>query len=153
MNRTIISIEVQDHGGKEANIIVRGERNNQILFEEQFEYKDEDKHPLRLHFLHDKHYNENWLAKGKNLAIICIRKLLKDVSERSEYKASKSDYRVREHKNFTFDDYKAFHHRYFPTQTDDVIEADWKAIQSLPKGTIIRLPDIQGCSIGSFEVC
>jgi hypothetical protein len=43
MNRTIISIEVQDHGGKEANIIVRGERNNQIMFEEQFDYKDEEK--------------------------------------------------------------------------------------------------------------
>lgn len=38
MNRTIISIEVQDHGGKEANIIVRGERNNQIMFEEQSDY-------------------------------------------------------------------------------------------------------------------
>lgn len=45
MNRTIISIEVQDHGGKEATIIVKGERNNQILFEEQFEYKDEEKNP------------------------------------------------------------------------------------------------------------
>lgn len=44
MNRTIISIEVQEHGGKEANIIVRGEQNNQIMFEEQ-------KHPLRLHLL------------------------------------------------------------------------------------------------------
>ena len=43
MNRTIISIEVQDNGGKEANIIVRGERNNQIMFEEQFDYKDEEK--------------------------------------------------------------------------------------------------------------
>lgn len=42
MNRTIISIEVQDHGGTEAAIIVRGERNNQIMFEEQFEYKDEE---------------------------------------------------------------------------------------------------------------
>jgi hypothetical protein len=31
MNRTIISIEIQDHSGKEANIIVRGERNNQIM--------------------------------------------------------------------------------------------------------------------------
>lgn len=36
MNRTIFSIEVQDYGGKEANIIVRGERNNQIMFEETF---------------------------------------------------------------------------------------------------------------------
>ena len=39
MNKTIISIEVQDHGGKEANIIVRGERNNQIMFEEKFDYR------------------------------------------------------------------------------------------------------------------
>ena len=54
MNRTIISIEVQDHGGKEANIIVRGERNNQIMFEEKFDYKDEEKHPLRLHLLKDR---------------------------------------------------------------------------------------------------
>lgn len=51
MNRTIISIEVQDHGGKEATIIVRGERNNQIMFEEQFNYKDEEQHSLRLHLL------------------------------------------------------------------------------------------------------
>ncbi|MBP7209694.1 MAG: hypothetical protein KBA02_00710 [Paludibacteraceae bacterium] len=29
MNKTIISIEVQDYGDKEAAIIVRGERNNQ----------------------------------------------------------------------------------------------------------------------------
>lgn len=55
MDKTIISIEVQDHGGKEANIIVRGERNNQIMFEEQFEYhKDEEKHSLRLHLINKK---------------------------------------------------------------------------------------------------
>ncbi len=58
MNRTIISIEVQDHGGKEANIIVRGERNNQIMFEEQFDYKDEKKHSLRLHLLKRTIYGE-----------------------------------------------------------------------------------------------
>lgn len=34
MNRTIISIEVQDSGDKDAIIIVRGERNSQIMFEE-----------------------------------------------------------------------------------------------------------------------
>lgn len=51
MNRTIISIEVQDNDDKEATIIVRVERNNQIMFEEQFGYKDEEKHPLHLHFL------------------------------------------------------------------------------------------------------
>ena len=31
MNRTIISIEVQDHGGKEANIIVRGGRQSDYV--------------------------------------------------------------------------------------------------------------------------
>ena len=51
MNRTIISIEVQDRGDKEATIIVRGERNSQIMFEEAFSYKDEEKHSLRLHLL------------------------------------------------------------------------------------------------------
>jgi len=35
MNRTIILIELQDHGSKEATIIVWGERNDQIMFEEQ----------------------------------------------------------------------------------------------------------------------
>lgn len=38
MNKTIISIEVQDEGGKEAAIILKGERNGQKLFEEQFKY-------------------------------------------------------------------------------------------------------------------
>lgn len=35
MNRTIISVEVQDNGDKDA-IIVRGERNNQIILKELF---------------------------------------------------------------------------------------------------------------------
>lgn len=69
MNRTIISIEVQDHGGKEATIIVKGERNNQILFEEQFEYKDEEKHPLRLHLLKER-FMEKDFAEGKSLGVI-----------------------------------------------------------------------------------
>lgn len=38
MNRTIISIEVQDSGDKEGIIIVRGERKSQIMFEETFSY-------------------------------------------------------------------------------------------------------------------
>ena len=54
MNRTIISFEVQDHGGKEAKIIVRGDRNYQILFEEQFDYKDEVNYSLRLHLLSER---------------------------------------------------------------------------------------------------
>lgn len=95
MNRTIISIEVQDNGGKEATIIVTGERNNQILFEEQFEYKDEEKHSLRLHFLIDKFLNGNGIAKGKNMAIPSISKLLNDIKLRSKIKAN-ADYMVRE---------------------------------------------------------
>ena len=39
MNRTIISIEIEDYGHKEATIFVRGERNNQIMFEEKFDYR------------------------------------------------------------------------------------------------------------------
>lgn len=42
MNRITILIEVQDNGGKEATILVRGERSNQVLFEEQFKYEDEE---------------------------------------------------------------------------------------------------------------
>lgn len=92
MNRTIISIEVQDNGGKEATIIVTGERNNQILFEEQFAYQDDNKHSLRLHLLIDKYLRG--VTKGKDMATMCIRKLLNDITERSQIKAN-ADYRVR----------------------------------------------------------
>lgn len=95
MNRTIISIEVQDNGGKDATIIVIGERNNQILFEEQFHYNDENKHPLRLHFLIDKFLNNNGIAKGENMAIPSISKLLNDIRLRSKIKAN-PDYTVRD---------------------------------------------------------
>lgn len=83
MNKTIISIEVQDHGGKEANIIVKGERNNQILFEERFEYKDASLHPLHLHLL-KKRFMNKYFAEGKNLGVMSIRKLFKDITERSK---------------------------------------------------------------------
>lgn len=95
MNRTIISIELQDNGSKEATIIVKGERNNQILFEEQFDYNDENKHPLRLHFLIDKFLNNNGIAKGENMAIPSISKLLNDIRLRSKIKAN-PDYTVRD---------------------------------------------------------
>lgn len=95
MNRTIISIEVQDNGGKEATIIVTGERNNQILFEEQFDYNDENKHPLRLHLLIDKFLNNNGIAKGENMAIPSITKLLNDIKLRSKIKTN-ADYTVRD---------------------------------------------------------
>ncbi|HPW72219.1 MAG TPA: hypothetical protein PK026_10675 [Bacteroides graminisolvens] len=91
MNRTIISIEVQEYGGKESNII-RGERNNQIMFEEQFDYKDEEKHSLRLHLLSEK-FHCKFLQSGHSLGILCIRKLLNDITEHSHIKAN---YRVRE---------------------------------------------------------
>lgn len=92
MNRTIISIEIQDHGGKEANIIVRGERNNQIMFEEQFEYKDEEKHPLRLHLLKVR-FLEKYFAEGKSLGVMSIRKLFNDITVRSKA-VGISDYRT-----------------------------------------------------------
>jgi hypothetical protein len=57
MDKTIISIEVQDYGDKEATIIVRGERNNQIMVEEKSDHKDEEKHPLRLHLLKERFIN------------------------------------------------------------------------------------------------
>lgn len=91
MNRTIISIEVQDNGGKEATIIVKGERNNQILFEEQFAYQDKGKHPLRLHLLKGR-FMDKYCAEGKSLGIMSIRKLLKDITERSK-SVGVSDYR------------------------------------------------------------
>lgn len=91
MNRTIISIEVQDHSGKEANIIVRGERNNQIMFEEQFDYKDEKKHSLRLHLLKER-FMEKLPKLGESLGILCLRKLYNDITIRSKMKVN-PDYR------------------------------------------------------------
>ena len=92
MNRTIISIEVQDHGGKEAKIIVRGERNNQILFEEQFDYKDEEKHSLRLHLLSGR-FHRKFPQLGDSLGILCLSKLFNDITIRSKMKAN-PDYRT-----------------------------------------------------------
>ena len=90
MNKTIISIEVQDHGSKEATIIVRGERNNQIMFEEQFEYKDEEKHSL--HLL-SKRFHRKFPQLGDSLGILCIRKLFNDITIRSKMKVN-PDYRI-----------------------------------------------------------
>ena len=92
MTRTIISIEVQDHGGKEAKIIVRGERNNQILFEEQFDYKDEEKYSLRLHLLSER-FHRKFPQLGDSLGILCLRKLFNDITIRSKMKAN-PDYRT-----------------------------------------------------------
>lgn len=94
MNRTIVSIEVQDEGGKEANIIIRGERNGQILFEELFKYHDEEKHPLRLHLLKEEYVEEGYRTEGKILGVMCIQKLLRDITRRSKLSISGSDYRT-----------------------------------------------------------
>lgn len=83
MNRTIISIEVQDHGGKEANIIVR----DQIMFEEQFDYKDKEKHSLRLHWLSER-FHRKFPQLGDSLGILCLRKLFNDITIRSKMKAN-----------------------------------------------------------------
>lgn len=91
MNRTIISIEVQDYGGKEANII-REERNNQIMFEEQFDYKDEEKHSLRLYLLKVR-FMDKFPKLGESLGILCLRKLFNDITIRSKM-TSNPDYRI-----------------------------------------------------------
>lgn len=97
MNRTIISIELQDNGGTEATIIVKGERNNQTMFEEKFDYKDEEKYPLRLHLLKERFMNK-YFVEGKSLGVMSIHKLLKDITERSK-PVGVSDYRNMERKD------------------------------------------------------
>ena len=92
MNRTIILIEVQDNDGTDANIIIRGEWNSQIMFEEQFEYKDEEKHSLRLHLL-SKRFHRKFPQLGDSLGILCIRKLFNDITIRSKMKVN-PDYRI-----------------------------------------------------------
>lgn len=93
MNRTTISIEVQDEGDKEATIIVRGERNSQIMFEEAFSYKDEKKHSLRLHLLKER-FIKTYPLLGESLGILCLSKLFNDITIRSRMKAN-PDYRNR----------------------------------------------------------
>lgn len=58
MNRSITSFEVQDYGDKEFTPIVRGERINHIMFEQQFDYNDKDKHSLHLHLLEERFIEE-----------------------------------------------------------------------------------------------
>ncbi len=94
MNKTIISIELQDYGDKDATIIVRGERNNQIMFEEQFAYKDEEVHSLRLHLMKEEFMNKAFAGR-KTLAVMSISKLFKDITERSKFIAI-PDYRDRD---------------------------------------------------------
>ena len=83
---------MQDNGGKDATIIVTGERNNQIMFEEHFAYQDDNKHPLRLHLLSER-FHRKFPQLGDSLGILCIRKLFNDITIRSKMKAN-PDYRL-----------------------------------------------------------
>lgn len=91
MNKTIILIEVQDDGDKAATIIIKGEQNNHIMLEEKLDYKDEEKHPLRLHLLKERFINK-FPKLGDSLGIICLRKLFNDITIQSKIKAN-PDYR------------------------------------------------------------
>lgn len=98
MNRTIISIEVQDRGDKKS-IIVRGERNSQIMFEEAFSYKDEEKHSLRLYLLKER-FIKTFPKLGESLGIIGVRKLFNDITIWSKMKAN-PDYRDRKNEKIS----------------------------------------------------
>lgn len=70
---------------------LKGNVTVKSYFEEQFKYKDEKKHPLRLHLL-----KEDFMGKypklGESLGVLCIRKLLNDVTDRSK-NVGVNDYR------------------------------------------------------------
>ena len=100
MNRTIILIEVQDNDGTDANIIIRGEWNSQIMFEEQFEYKEE-KHPLRLHLLKGQ-FMEKFPKLGDSLGIFCICEVCNDIAIRSKF-VGVPDYRVIDKQKLTLE--------------------------------------------------
>lgn len=155
MNKTVLTIVQTDSGGNDAKFTVTGERNGLILFEEDFVY-DGKVPPLKLHLEKEKFMKE-LSRKAKNgemddidISTRCVLKMLLDLSDsKVDYL---SNYGEKKRSVFTFDDYKSFCNKYLPNQTDDIIERDYKVIQSLPKGTVIRLPCIKDCSIGSFEI-
>lgn len=64
------------------------------MFEEQFEYKDEEKHPLSFHLL-KRRFMDKCIVEGKSLGVMSIRKLFKDITERSK-SVGVPDYRVKE---------------------------------------------------------
>lgn len=76
---------------KRLIFIVIGERNNQIMFEEKFDYKDEEKHSLRLHLLKGR-FMEKFPKLGDSLGILCVRKLFNDITILSKMK-SNPDYK------------------------------------------------------------
>lgn len=72
---------------KRLIFIVRGERNNQIMFEEKFDYKEEEKHSLRLHLLKGR-FMEKFPKLGDSLGILCVRKLFNDITILSKMKSN-----------------------------------------------------------------
>lgn len=64
------------------------------MFEEQFDYKDEEKHSLQLHLLKER-FMEKLPKLGESLGILCLRKLFNDIITRSRL-IGVSDYRNRE---------------------------------------------------------
>ena len=95
MNRTIVSIEVLDEGGKEATIIIKGERNDKTLFEERFSYNDDKEPSLRLHLLKERLLKDGLISKGKYLSTECISKLFDDIADRSKITMSECSYDER----------------------------------------------------------
>lgn len=144
MDKTIISIEVQDEGGTEATIIVKGERNNQILFEEQFTYSDNEKHPLRLHLLKERFMNK-YFVEGKSLGVMSIRKILKDITERSK-SVGVSDYRNMEKKDVVIQSLELHGHKeieeFFRNEPEGKNKLDeWvDFLLSQPNGFTLGLP-------------
>lgn len=53
------------------------------MFEEQFDYKDEEKYSLRLHLLKGR-FMEKFSKLGESVGILCIRKLFNDITIRSK---------------------------------------------------------------------
>ena len=54
------------------------------MFEEQFEYKDEEKHPLSFHLL-KRRFMDKCIVEGKSLGVMSVRKLFRDITERSKF--------------------------------------------------------------------
>lgn len=82
INETIITFRLQDQGGKEGQVKVVGERNGEIIFEENFSISS-DKPVLRLHLLKEKFTNilkrNGNQFKNDSLTKLCLRKLTKDI--------------------------------------------------------------------------
>lgn len=57
------------------------------MFEEQFDYKDEEKHSLR-HLLLKERFMEKFPKLGESLGILCIRKLFNDIAIWSKMKVN-----------------------------------------------------------------